>query len=177
MRHTFRISCLQMDEKQRLAKRLGEVLKEQHLTIATAESCTAGGIGAAIASVDGSSAYFIGGVVTYATELKTQLLGVTNYTLETYGVVSKEIAMKMNDGVRNLTGADIAISITGYAGENGGDEFAENGTVWICIGSNDRSLHPEMIHVTSDRTTNLHQAIIYSLEMAINYITDITNQK
>lgn len=159
-----------MDKKQ-LAQKLGGALKKKGLTIATAESCTAGGIAAAVASVDGASEYFVGGVVSYATRLKKQLLGVTEDTLKSYGVVSRETAEAMNDGVRALTGADIAISITGYAGASGGDEFAQNGTVWICVGMNGRPLRSELLKVSSDRAENLRQAVCRALEMAVDYLS------
>ena len=157
-----------------LAERLGKLLKERHLTIATAESCTAGGIAAAIASVNGASAYLKGGVVCYATELKEKLLGVSVECIENFGVVSRETAIEMNRGVRKLTGADVAISITGYAGETGGDQFAENGTIWICVGVNGKEQnsegesYTEKMKVNADRATNLQNAINKALQMTID---------
>ncbi|MDO5446880.1 MAG: CinA family protein [Prevotellaceae bacterium] len=148
-----------------LAMILGQKLKAKRMTIATAESCTAGAIGAAIASVDGASAYYLGSVVTYATRLKTELLKVDATTIERYGVVSRETAVEMNDGVKKLTGANVAISITGYAGATGGDEFAENGTIWICVGEKSKKLM-----VDGDRTENLQVAVEEALKMAIENI-------
>lgn len=155
---------------QNLAYTLGCLLKEKHLTITTAESCTAGGIGAQIASIDGSSAYFIGGIIAYATELKIKLLGLTESTINTYGVVSQETAIEMNKGVRRTTGADLAISVTGFIGTSGEDEFAENGTVWICIGMNNAKPYTKVLHLHSDRITNAHTVINVALEETIQYI-------
>lgn len=159
-------------ELKKAARELGEALKDKGLTIATAESCTAGGIAAAIASVDGASEYLVGGVVTYATELKKKLLGVTDEILETSGVVSRATAMAMNAGVRALTGASVAVSITGYAGASGGDEFAENGTIWICVGMDGKDPHCEMLKVSSDRAENLGQAVLKALEMVVGYVKE-----
>lgn len=155
-----------------MARELGLALKEKGLTIATAESCTAGGIAAAIASVDGASEYLVGGVMTYATALKKKLLGVTDDTIDTYGVVSRETVMAMNAGVRALTGARVAVSITGYAGASGGDEFADNGTIWICAGMDGKDPCCQMLKVSSDRAGNLSQAVLKALEMVVVYVKE-----
>ena len=153
-----------------LALILGEKLKARRMTISTAESCTAGAIGAAIASVDGASSYYLGGVVTYATRLKEELLSVDANIIKRYGVVSKETATEMNIGVRKLTCADIAISITGYAGANGGDEFAKNGTIWICVGMKGKEPLTTCLFVDGERSENLRRAVIMALETTVDYI-------
>ena len=153
-----------------LAAELGRLLRERHMTIATAESCTAGGIGAAIASVDGASEYFLGGVIAYSVGVKNRVLGVDDDLIGRYGVVSREVAEAMNDGVRRLSHADVAISITGYAGQNGGDRFAENGTVWICIGSDGTTPLVKCLHVSSDRTANLRRAVDEALSCAVRFM-------
>lgn len=148
-----------------LAQQLGTLLRERHLTISTAESCTAGGIGAAIASVDGASEYFLGGVIAYSPEIKNRILGVPFELIRDFGVVSREVAIAMNEGVRNLFHSDIAISITGYAGSSGGDGFAPNGTVWICVTTPYSPPHTQCLNVHSTRTANLTQAIHAALSM------------
>lgn len=152
-----------------MAACLGEALKRRGWLVATAESCTAGGIGAAIASIDGASAYYVGGVTTYATELKVRLLRVSRECIDTHGVVSREMALAMNEGVRGLTGADVAISITGYAGGTGGDRFAPNGTIWICVQANGHDAVTKCLTVNSGRTENLKTAVGEALAMAIDY--------
>lgn len=100
-------------------------------TIATAESLTGGGIGAALTAVPGSSAVYQGGVISYTNEVKSAILGVSDITLGTYGAVSEQTAGEMATGVRKLLKTDIAVSVTGLAGP-GGDEFNHPvGTVYI----------------------------------------------
>ena len=118
---------------QRLAAEIGTWLSNSALTIATAESCTAGGVANAIASVDGASVYLKGGFITYATEVKEQLLGISHSLIAENGVVSKEVAEAMAVAARQLTHSDIGIGVTGYIGTSGGDKHADNGTVFFCI--------------------------------------------
>lgn len=149
-----------------LAQQLHTLLPPKGYTIATAESCTAGAISAAIASVDGSSAYHLGGVVCYATRLKEELLGVAPEIIEKYGVVSEETARAMNSGVRRLTGASMAISTTGYIGSSGGDEHTTNGTVWICVGSEEGTV-TKALHVDGTRIQNRDKVVLEALSMAV----------
>lgn len=158
-----------MNQKMQTEK-LGDLLRKVKLTISTAESCTAGGVGAAVASVDGASDYYVGGAICYATRLKEELLGVSHDVIRCFGVVSKETALAMNEGIRNLTKSDIAISTTGYAGANGGDEFAENGTVWICVAANNHQPYLRKIMVENDRTTNLQEVVRTAIDMAVEYV-------
>lgn len=100
-------------------------------TLATAESCTGGGIGAAITAVSGSSAVYKGGIISYQNEIKRDLLGVSPKDLTVLGPVSGPVAEQMAEGARKALQADIAISVTGLAGP-GGDEFGNPvGTVYI----------------------------------------------
>lgn len=100
-------------------------------TLATAESCTGGGIGAALTAVAGSSEVFKGGVISYTNFVKETVLGVDKAVLEKYGAVSQPVALAMAKGVRNLLNTDIAVSVTGLAGP-GGDDFGNPvGTVFI----------------------------------------------
>lgn len=153
-----------------LATELGAMLVAEGLTIATAESCTAGGIGSAIASIDGASRYFRGGVIAYATELKTTVLDVPAEVVERHGVVSRQTAEAMNEGVRRLTHSDVAVSITGYAGSSGGDQFAPNGTIWICAGMTGGATLTECFHVGGARSENLQSAILHALALAVRLL-------
>lgn len=121
-----------MNEK---AKELVEVLLEKGLTVATAESCTGGGVAHAITSVPGSSAVFMGGVVSYANEVKERVLGVCPETLAVVGAVSSETAAQMVEGVRDLMKVDLAVSLTGIAGPDGGSVLKPVGTVWFGYGT------------------------------------------
>ena len=110
---------------------LGELLKQQNATIATAESCTGGRLAAALNAQAGSSAYFMGSVVAYANEVKEQVLGVEHDTLMRYGAVSEQTVRQMAEGVRGLMHTDYAIATSGIAGPDGGTEDKPVGTVWI----------------------------------------------
>ena len=110
-------------------------LAERGLTAAAAESCTAGLVAASLADVPGSSAVLLGGVVSYANEVKKNLLGVRGETLRTVGAVSVETAREMADGVRRITGASIGVSTTGIAGPGGGTAEKPVGTVCFGISS------------------------------------------
>ena len=109
-----------------------EVLKAlSGKTLVTAESCTGGGIGAALTSIPGSSAVYKGGIISYCNEVKHDILGVSVDDLSTYGAVSKPVAIAMAEGARKVLSGDIAVSVTGLAGP-GGDEFGHPlGTVYI----------------------------------------------
>src|SRR5215216_7441055 len=100
--------------------RVGKLLKEQKLKLALAESCTGGLVGHRITDVPGSSEYFLGSIVAYAYEIKSDLLGVSWDTLNTKGAVSRETVLEMARGARRLMKADIAISVSGIAGPGGG---------------------------------------------------------
>ena len=103
-----------------IAERLVALLNARGLVCATAESCTGGGVGSAITSVPGSSSVFAGGVISYANEVKRDVLGVPESVLAEKGAVSSECAAAMAVGVRRLLNVDVAVSLTGIAGPGGG---------------------------------------------------------
>lgn len=112
---------------------LGRKLKEKGFTIATAESCTGGKIGQMLASIAGASSYFKGSLVTYATQSKIDILGVSKEIIEKYSVVSEEVAIEMVKNVKQIMGSDYAIATTGNAGPSKGDSEADLGVVFIAI--------------------------------------------
>lgn len=114
------------------------LLKQSGLTIATAESCTGGSIAQKLTSVEGSSGYFKGSAVTYATESKVNILGVQQQTIDTFSVVSEEVAREMALGAKRIYQADLAISTAGNAGPLKGDGDAEVGTVCMAFAFNDK---------------------------------------
>lgn len=109
------------------------LLAERRLFLATAESCTGGLIAGQLTAVPGSSETFLGGVVSYANELKMRFLGVSQKTLETEGAVSRKCAQEMVEGIAAKTGADAAISVTGIAGPGGGSAEKPVGLVYIGV--------------------------------------------
>ena len=121
-----------MTTAEKLVKRLSELGK----TCGTAESCTGGGVGSAITSVPGSSAVFLGGIISYDNSIKREVLGVGRDVLDGVGPVSAECAAQMADGARKLLGVDYAVSVTGLAGP-GGDGTHPQGFVWFGIAAPD----------------------------------------
>ena len=109
----------------------GRLLKQQGMTIATAESCTGGRLAAALNAQSGSSAYYMGSVVAYDNSVKTNILGVSPETLNTDGAVSESTVRQMAEGVRTLLHTDYAIATSGIAGPTGGTPDKPVGTVWI----------------------------------------------
>ena len=116
-----------------VAEEVGARLAMKGMTVAVAESCTGGLVGAALTEVAGSSAYFLGGSIAYANEEKTRALGVDPALIARHGAVSREVAEAMAVGIRSRTGASIAVSITGVAGPGGGSVEKPVGTVWISV--------------------------------------------
>ena len=110
---------------------VGQLLKNQQLTIATAESCTGGLLGASLTQEPGSSGFYLGGVISYSNSLKQGLLGVNEESLLKYGAVSEEVASEMAEGIRSKVGADLAISTTGIAGPGGGTDQKPVGLVYV----------------------------------------------
>lgn len=116
-----------------LAELLVRRLIERGLTIATAESCTGGGVGQAITAIAGSSACFVGGVISYSNTMKIAQLGVPAEILETHGAVSEPVARAMAEGARARLGSDIGVSTTGIAGPGGGSPDKPVGTVDVAV--------------------------------------------
>ena len=121
------------EEESSIEQIIGNQLIKSNTTLAVAESCTGGRIGAQFTVNPGASAYFKGGVIAYDTTIKTQVLGVDKPLIETHSVVSTEVAEAMALGVQKLYNSDYAIATTGNAGPSKGDSDAEVGTVCIAI--------------------------------------------
>lgn len=138
----------------------------QGRTLVTAESCTGGGIGAALTAVPGSSAVFKGGIISYTNEIKESQLGVSKEMLERFGAVSAPVAEAMAIGVRERLCADFSVSVTGLAGP-GGDDFGNPvGTVYIGISCKENTFSREF-HFTGDRETIRNCAIEAALTLIL----------
>jgi PncC family amidohydrolase len=116
-----------------LAVRLGERCLALGRRIATVESCTGGLIGHLITEVPGSSTYFVGGFITYSDDLKREAVGVPHDVLAAHGAVSAQVAMAMATGGRARTGADLAVSVTGIAGPDGGTAAKPVGLTYVAV--------------------------------------------
>lgn len=112
---------------------VGDGLRQRGMTLAVAESCTGGLLSKRITDVPGCSDYYLGGVCSYANEVKMNLLGVKKETLDTLGAVSSEVAEQMAEGVAKALGADVGVGITGVAGPGGGTEEKPVGLVYISV--------------------------------------------
>ncbi len=143
---------------------LVDLLKEKRLKIATAESCTGGLIAERITSVPGASAVFDCGIIAYSNEMKKCLLGVKTETLMEFGAVSEQTASEMATGVRRISGADIAVSVTGIAGPDGGSPDKPVGTVCIAVSILHRTLSKRFLF-NGDRESVREQTAHSALEM------------
>lgn len=112
---------------------MGKLLRSRGLTLAVAESCTAGLLGMRLTEVAGASDYFRGGVIAYSNAAKAEVLGVLKEILEEHGAVSPECARAMAEGARRLFGVDLALAITGIAGPSGGTPQKPVGLVYIAL--------------------------------------------
>ena len=144
-----------------------DVLKQlEGKTLCTAESCTGGGIGAALTAVPGSSAVYKGGIISYTNQVKHDLLGVDYALLDTYGAVSAPVAEAMAAGARKALKADIAVSVTGLAGP-GGDDFGNPvGRVYIGYSDAKVTLHREFTF-SGDREEVRRQAAQEALKLIL----------
>lgn len=147
-----------------VSEKLVALLKAQGLTCATAESCTGGGVGSAITAVAGSSAVFAGGVISYSNDVKRNVLGVKAETLSTVGAVSSETAAQMADGVRRLLKVDLAVSVTGIAGPDGGCAEKPVGLVWFGLATK-TGVRTEKAIFRGDRARVREQAVVHALGM------------
>ena len=152
------------DEGETIEVILGRLLTQHKKTIATAESCTGGKIAQVLSSVPGASNYFKGSVVSYATETKIKVLGISPELIEKYSVVSAEVAQAMALSIQKIMLSDFAIATTGNAGPSKGDSAAEVGTVFIALATPNEVLVQEF-NFGQPREKVLERAVNKSLEM------------
>jgi PncC family amidohydrolase len=142
------------------------IARLQGRTLATAESCTGGGIGAALTAVSGASVVYKGGIISYTNEVKQNLLGVPSEMLESFGAVSAPVAESMAQGARHALHADLAVSVTGLAGP-GGDEFGNPvGTVFIGYSDETVTLARKFLF-SGSREDVRNQAIVAALNLIL----------
>jgi len=151
---------------------VGQLLQDNDKTLSVAESCTGGQLGMAVTSAPGSSAYFVGGCLAYANEVKTAQLLVPDDILENQGAVSEECAAAMARGCRKLFDTDYALSITGIAGPEGGSEDKPVGTTYIGL-SSAHSTFARLYKFGKDRAVNRTRAVYAALELLRRNILDI----
>lgn len=146
-----------------LAEAVKELMVNKRLTLGLAESCTGGNISREIVSVPGASGYFKGSIVSYANEIKHLILSVSSESLNNYGAVSEEVAREMADGALRILNTDMAVSVTGIAGPDGGSESKPVGTFWVGIAMKGRHTETYQINFNRDRERNIRFVTVYVL--------------
>ncbi len=152
-----------------LAVRLGARCGDLGLHVATVESCTGGLVGHLITEVPGSSAYFVGGFVTYSDDLKRQAVGVPEEVLAAHGAVSAQVALAMASGGRERTAADLAVSVTGIAGPDGGSPSKPVGLTYVAVADGSGAVVRRHVW-TSDRAENKRRSAAAALELLLERI-------
>jgi nicotinamide-nucleotide amidase len=158
------------DDVTELARTLGRLCKRRRVVIATAESCTGGGVATAITRISGSAKWFDRGFVTYSNDAKREMLGVKSLTLQRHGAVSEEVAREMARGALARSPADIAVAITGIAGPTGGSRKKPVGTVWFAWASRDGLVQARGFRFPGNRV----EVRLASVHVAIQGLIDLT---
>ncbi|MCL9780986.1 nicotinamide-nucleotide amidase [Vibrio sp. S4M6] len=154
-----------MNSLLQLSHQSGQILLKNKLVLATAESCTGGGIASAITDIAGSSAWFDRAFVTYSNDAKTQMVGVKPQTLQAYGAVSEAVVTEMALGTLEHSQATTAISVSGIAGPGGATETKPVGTVCFAWADKSGWLHVETQYFTGDRASVREQSVRYALQV------------
>lgn len=152
-----------------LEAQIGELLLALGLKLALAESCTGGLMGNRITDVAGSSAYFLGGLISYAYEAKADLLGVQWETLNSKGAVSREVVLEMARGARKVLHADIAVSVSGIAGPGGAMPGKPVGTTWIGLVTK-QGEWARLFQFSGNRIENKSQSAEAALQMLLDHL-------
>ena len=157
------------EQEKTVEQRCYEALKARGVTFAAAESCTGGLIAKRITDVPGASGVFMGGVVSYTNLVKNRVLGVPAEMLEEYGAVSEPVARAMAEGVRRLTCADIALSVTGVAGPDKDDRGHDVGTVYIALSAKNETT-VQLLHLSGGRNAIRAAAADEMFRMLLAYL-------
>ena len=160
------------NELVELAEQLGLQLKASGKVMATAESCTGGGIAQIVTEIAGSSAWFDRGFVTYSNQAKIQMLAVKPETLEQFGAVSEQTAHEMVNGALCYSLADCAIAVTGIAGPDGGSQEKPVGTVFIARCYKNKAAEVVEKHFLGSRHQVRTQTVKTALEWLLQGLTD-----
>ena len=157
------------EDEDTLPSKAVELLKKHNKKVAFCESCTAGYIAKTLTDVPGASDVFGFGAVTYANEAKMTVVGVSSVSLKQYGAVSEEVAIQMAKGIKSISKADIAISVTGIAGPGGGTEEKPVGLVYSGFVTNNTSMVSKF-NLTGNREKIRLLTVKNVMAMIINYL-------
>ena len=158
------------DEITALARRVGRALTRRKVEVSVAESCTGGGLAAAITRISGSSKWFDRGFVTYSNGAKQELLGVSQRALKMHGAVSEEVAREMAAGVLARSPSPVSVSVTGVAGPAGGSRRKPVGLVWIGWGVRGGPLQARAFRFAGNRMEVRRQAVAMALQGLIDLL-------
>ena len=161
----------EVESSEDRARVAGELLKSAGHTVAVAESCTGGLLGAWLTAVTGSSAYFLGGVIAYDDSVKTGVLGVSPDLISEYGAVSAECALEMARAARRLLRSDLALSITGIAGPTGERPGKPIGTTFVALAAPGAE-YVRHFAFDGDREGNRAEAALAAIEMVVTYFAE-----
>lgn len=150
-------------------QQLHDLCVEKKVSIATAESCTAGLLAAKITSIAGASSFFKGGIIAYQNDVKINLLGVSKSVIKEKTEVCAEVVQQMAQGVRNKFSADFSVATSGYAGPTGGSELNPIGTVFIAISSKEKTISKRFVFV-GDRESIVSQSVISGAEFLVEVL-------
>ncbi|MDD2915164.1 MAG: nicotinamide-nucleotide amidohydrolase family protein [Gallionella sp.] len=153
-----------------LAAQLGGVLKAHGLLLATAESCTGGGVAQAITEISGSSGWFERGFVTYSNLAKQQMLGVNETTLKEHGAVSEAVVREMVSGALANSVAQVALAVSGIAGPDGGTPGKPVGTVWFAWGIKQGLTYAQRHQFGGSRAEVRAQAVRIAMQGVLNLL-------
>jgi nicotinamide-nucleotide amidase len=158
-----------IDEDLTLQQAIAKLLKEKKWTIGTAESCTGGYLAHLLSRDPGSSSNYKGTVVSYDNQVKIDVLGVSEKTLETKGAVSEETVIQMAKGALKQLKTDFVIVTSGIMGPDGGSENKPVGLVWIAV-ANKEKIETEQYHFRFDRARNIEMTAIAALNKVRKFI-------
>lgn len=158
----------------KLEEKVVALLREKNLIMSCAESCTGGLIAKRITDVSGSSAVFNCGIVSYSNDIKEKILGVKSKTLEQFGAVSEQTVREMVQGVLKISGADLAVSVSGIAGPNSDNTNKPVGLIYLAVSDGNKTVVKELHNTFSDdiRNSNRTSASDEALKMIIQMIGD-----
>lgn len=157
-------------DAESLEKTVFDLLREQGMTMAAAESCTGGLLAKRVTDIPGSSAVFRGGVVAYTNAVKTGILGVLPAIIDESGAVSRPVAIAMAAGIRRIIGSDLAVAITGVAGPSQDEQGNPVGTVYVALSAGGRHWCREL-HLGADRARIRIMSVNHALDMMRRYLT------
>ena len=157
-----------------LAAQVGGLLKAHGLMLATAESCTGGGVAHAVTGIAGSSTWFERGFIAYSNQAKQQMLGVSEATLNQHGAVSEAVVREMATGTIRHSRAQVSLAVSGIAGPDGGTADKPVGTVWFAWCVKDRMCVSHIHHLAGNRAEIRAQSVRIALQGVVDLLNQLT---